>query len=64
MLVLMLMLMLMLMPMLMLGGGLGVGTGCKAADLDLSPGAFEKLADMGRGRVGVTWAWLEVVPTG
>lgn len=40
-----------------------VGTGCAARDIDLSPGAFRKLADPDRGRADVTWAWLSPVPT-
>lgn len=32
--------------------------GCESEDLDLSPGAFEKLADEALGRVEGTWAWL------
>lgn len=34
------------------------GTACKPKDIDLSPGAYGKLADPDRGRVDVTWAWL------
>ena len=33
-------------------------TGCKLYDLDLSPGAFDKMADESLGRVDVTWAFL------
>ena len=38
--------------------------GCQPTDLDVSPGAFAQLADPDRGRVRVTWAWLNPVPTG
>jgi expansin (peptidoglycan-binding protein) len=37
--------------------------GCQPTDLDVSTGAFTQLADMAAGRVTVTWAWLEPVPT-
>ncbi|KAI9827409.1 MAG: hypothetical protein M1819_006950 [Sarea resinae] len=37
--------------------------GCAATDLDLSPGAFDQLADPSLGRVDVTWAWLSPTPT-
>jgi hypothetical protein len=37
--------------------------GCAARDIDVSPKAFEKLADPALGRVLVTWAWLNPVPT-
>ncbi|MCJ1333233.1 hypothetical protein MMC10_009927 [Thelotrema lepadinum] len=37
--------------------------GCQATDLDVSPGAFQQLADMSLGRVTVTWAWLDPTPT-
>jgi expansin (peptidoglycan-binding protein) len=32
--------------------------GCKANDIDLSPSAFDKLADEALGRVKGSWAWL------
>ncbi|KAB2580585.1 putative riboflavin aldehyde-forming enzyme protein [Lasiodiplodia theobromae] len=38
-------------------------TGCEPTDLDVSPGAFEKLAPIASGRVTVTWAWLDAAPT-
>ncbi|KAL8740005.1 MAG: hypothetical protein Q9190_007241 [Brigantiaea leucoxantha] len=38
-------------------------TGCKTKDIDLSPGAFRRLADPDLGRVTVTWAWLSSEPT-
>lgn len=31
-------------------------------DLDVSPAAFKKLADMDLGRVKVEWAWLQDAP--
>ncbi|KAG1084906.1 hypothetical protein G6F42_021601 [Rhizopus arrhizus] len=31
--------------------------GCANGDLDLSPAAFAKIADMDAGRVPVTWSW-------
>ncbi|KAF1801742.1 hypothetical protein V8B55DRAFT_1473620 [Mucor lusitanicus] len=31
--------------------------GCASGDLDLSPAAFAKIADMDAGRVPVTWSW-------
>ena len=34
-------------------------TGCQPQDLDVSPGAFGRLASMDLGRVRVTWAWLD-----
>lgn len=34
-------------------------TGCSPTDLDLSPAAFEKLADKDEGRVTGTWSWLD-----
>ena len=37
--------------------------GCQPTDIDVSPGAFAKLADPDRGRVLVTWAWLGSTPT-
>ena len=40
-----------------------LGVGCQATDLDVSPGAFQQLADMSLGRVTVTWAWLDPTPT-
>jgi expansin (peptidoglycan-binding protein) len=30
---------------------------CAHGDLDLSPAAFDKIADQAQGRVPVTWAW-------
>ncbi|KAI9662197.1 MAG: hypothetical protein M1829_006179 [Trizodia sp. TS-e1964] len=39
------------------------GVGCQATDLDLTPWAFEQLADKDLGRVDVTWAWLQPAPT-
>ncbi|KAF2278720.1 uncharacterized protein EI97DRAFT_217290 [Westerdykella ornata] len=33
-------------------------TGCKPTDIDVSPSAFDKLAQRDLGRVPVTWAWL------
>lgn len=33
-------------------------TGCQPNDIDVSYGAFDKLATRDRGRVDVTWAWL------
>ena len=36
-------------------------TGCKSTDIDVSPGAFGKLANIDEGRVTVDWAWLEDV---
>lgn len=33
-------------------------TGCSETDLDLSPKAFQQLADMDQGRVTGDWAWL------
>ncbi|OJD31710.1 riboflavin aldehyde-forming enzyme [Diplodia corticola] len=38
-------------------------TGCEPTDIDVSPGAFEKLAPVASGRVTVTWAWLDAAPT-
>ncbi|MCJ1286611.1 hypothetical protein MMC26_005957 [Xylographa opegraphella] len=38
-------------------------TGCAPTDLDVSPGAFDQLADPAKGRVDVTWAWLTPTPT-
>ncbi|KAF1843591.1 uncharacterized protein K460DRAFT_316110 [Cucurbitaria berberidis CBS 394.84] len=32
--------------------------GCQPTDLDVSPAMFKRLADEGKGRVKVTWAWL------
>ncbi len=40
-----------------------IGTGCAPTDIDISPGAFEKLGDPALGRVHVTWAWLQPTPT-
>ena len=42
---------------------MGTGVGCKPTDIDVSPGAFRKLADPDLGRVQVTWAWVPPVPT-
>lgn len=36
-------------------------TGCQYRDLDVSPGAFQRLAEIAQGRVSVEWAWLENV---
>lgn len=44
---------------MVIGGTPGVG--CAATDIDLSPGAFGRLADPVQGRVVGTWAWLEPV---
>ncbi|KAL1631702.1 hypothetical protein SLS56_004376 [Neofusicoccum ribis] len=38
-------------------------TGCEPTDIDVSPGAFTKLAPVASGRVTVTWAWLDAAPT-
>lgn len=35
---------------------------CAAHDIDLSPGAFEKLEDLSVGRTKVTWEWLPPEP--
>ncbi|KLU82246.1 hypothetical protein MAPG_01320 [Magnaporthiopsis poae ATCC 64411] len=32
--------------------------GCKKGDVDLSPAAFKKLADLGKGRIKGSWKWL------
>ena len=40
-----------------------LGTGCAPSDLDISPGAFKKLADSTSGRVHVSWAWLSPTPS-
>ncbi|CAB4418412.1 unnamed protein product [Rhizophagus irregularis] len=32
--------------------------GCKPGDIDLSPAAFDKLADRKRGRILVTWEFI------
>lgn len=40
-----------------------LGTACAPNDLDLSPGAFKKLADSAVGRVHVSWAWLSPTPS-
>ncbi|KAL8706976.1 MAG: hypothetical protein Q9201_000024 [Fulgogasparrea decipioides] len=32
---------------------------CKAQDIDLSPGAFQQLAELSEGRVEVSWVWLD-----
>ncbi|OLN86231.1 Papain inhibitor [Colletotrichum chlorophyti] len=34
-------------------------TGCKPTDLDLSPAAFDRLANRDEGRVTGTWSWLD-----
>ena len=34
-------------------------TGCKPEDIDVTLGAFERLAREEDGRVEVEWAWLE-----
>jgi hypothetical protein len=34
--------------------------GCKATDIDVTLSVFNQLADQDRGRVPVTWAWLDV----
>ncbi|CAO3674557.1 unnamed protein product [Umbelopsis vinacea] len=31
--------------------------GCSSGDLDLSPAAFDKIADQSQGRVPITWSW-------
>jgi expansin (peptidoglycan-binding protein) len=31
--------------------------GCASGDLDLSPAAFDKIADQAQGRVPITWNW-------
>ena len=31
--------------------------GCSHGDLDLSPAAFDKIADQAQGRVPITWNW-------
>lgn len=36
--------------------------GCKPDDIDMSPAAFEHLADLDEGRVGVEWSWVDPVP--
>lgn len=33
--------------------------GCAHDDLDLSPSAFEKIADKDLGRINLTWEWVE-----
>jgi len=33
-------------------------TGCKYDDLDMTPTAFEALADLSLGRIDITWSWL------
>jgi len=38
-------------------------TGCKVDDLDTTETVFGRLADVDQGRVTVTWAWLNPVPT-
>ncbi|KAI9755049.1 MAG: hypothetical protein M4579_004453 [Chaenotheca gracillima] len=37
--------------------------GCQPNDLDVSPGAFKKLANPDDGRVDVTWAWITTPPS-
>lgn len=32
--------------------------GCKYYDLDMSPAAFDKLADPSVGRVDITWSFV------
>lgn len=32
--------------------------GCKSGDIDLSPAAFDKIADQAQGRVPITWNWV------
>ena len=34
-------------------------TGCAPTDLDITEDIFAELADVGQGRVDVTWAWLQ-----
>ena len=48
--------------MMLMADAMVVGTGCQPTDLDVSPGAFKKLADPALGRTRVTWAWLPPVP--
>ncbi|KAH8547835.1 RlpA-like double-psi beta-barrel-protein domain-containing protein-containing protein [Umbelopsis sp. PMI_123] len=31
--------------------------GCASGDIDLSPAAFDKIADQAQGRVPITWNW-------
>lgn len=38
-------------------------TGCEPTDLDTTTSVFEQLAAIDDGRVPVTWAWLDPVPT-
>ncbi|MCJ1393716.1 hypothetical protein MMC18_006592 [Xylographa bjoerkii] len=38
-------------------------TGCAPTDLDVSPSAFDQLANPAKGRVDVTWAWISPAPT-
>lgn len=33
------------------------GEGCAYDDIDVSPSAFDKLADKAKGRVNVEWSW-------
>ncbi|KAL8641754.1 MAG: hypothetical protein Q9228_001471 [Teloschistes exilis] len=35
--------------------------GCQLSDIDISPAAFEHLADLDEGRVGVEWSWVDPV---
>lgn len=37
--------------------------GCQANDIDVSPGAFKRLADPALGRTEVSWAWLPPTPS-
>jgi expansin (peptidoglycan-binding protein) len=37
---------------------------CKAGDLDLSPQAFDKIADRAQGRVAITWSFVSCATTG
>ena len=47
-----------------INGGKKTGEGCAAGDIDLSPSAFEQLEDLDKGRVPVSWVWLDPVPEG
>ena len=40
------------------------GEACAAVDIDLSPGAFEKMENLNKRRVDVTWEWIMPVPEG
>jgi hypothetical protein len=33
-------------------------TGCKFNDIDMTPSAFQAIADPSRGRIEITWNWL------